>query len=103
MCVCLCPSHLAGFGVRGHLSQPCFMADINPGASGHEARLDCKRGGGRALSSPPLRASADGTVPDKRGAFESSAEAVCKAHVLALFVFLKQLYVSDRQSASYRQ
>lgn len=70
-------SHLAGFGVQGHLPQPCFMADINPGSSGHETRLDCKYGGG-ALSSSLLRASAPGTVPDKQGTFESPGKSVCK-------------------------
>ena len=77
VCVCVCPSHLAGRGVRGRLLQPCFMADINPGASGHQARLDCKRGGGKALSpSPLLRVSAAGTVPANWAAFES-AGTVC--------------------------
>lgn len=43
------------------------MADINPGASGREARLDCKRGGGEWRSL--LRASAAGSVPHKQSVF----------------------------------
>lgn len=93
--VCVCPSHLAGRGVRGRLPQPCFMADINPGASGHQARLDCKRGGGKALSpSPLLRVSAAGTVPGEQGCVRE------RRHCL---FFQRQLYVRGRQPASYRR
>lgn len=94
--MCFCPSHLAGFGVRGRLPQ--LMADINPGASGREARLDCKRGGGNgALCSGHQQLAASLTnVVCSIEPWQSRLER----SRLPLFVFF---HVSDGQSASYRQ
>lgn len=96
--VCVCAPHT---WLAEEFEDVSHSPDINPSASSHKARLDCKHVGGNGhLSSPVLWASTAGAVPNKQG--EGPGKAVCNDHGW-LCLLSKGRYVSDRQRASYRQ